>query len=74
MHENGNPINPRRDVPQYLNPLATHLRFEMSEPGNVAARSRQLWTKPLPTGSATMTKTMGVLAARGCNCANAGLL
>ncbi len=45
MHENGNPINPRRDVPQYLNPLATHLRFEMSEPGNVAARSRQTLDK-----------------------------
>jgi hypothetical protein len=45
MHENGNPINPRRDVLQYLNPLATHLRFEMSKPGNVAARSRQTLDK-----------------------------
>src|SRR6202023_2077387 len=42
MHENGNPVDRRRDILQYLHPLAAHLRFEIDKPGNVAARPRHV--------------------------------
>jgi hypothetical protein len=61
MEQESDPVDSRRDLLEQLQPFAGHCRLEIDDAGDVAAGRGRLSTKPLPTGSATTAKMMGMV-------------
>src|SRR5262249_55436711 len=63
---------PGRDLFEELDPFAAHRRLDIDESRDVALRARQ--TYPLPTGSETTTKMIGMLLVSRASAAVPGVV
>ena len=61
IEQQGDTVDARRNLLEPLQPLAGYRALDISKTCGVAARPRQARNKPLPTGSATVPKMMGIV-------------